>query len=194
MALALSFHLHHPALGVRGDPAEHGAGVAWGAVGPGGLAGLCRGISLHQEPTSKQKEEKPGSTSTTTVSHQPEEEQPGRARCPAQPPWRSRRTLGGRGALVGSEDDGARRGADVGRRCSEQGWSEERGLEEGGGSGWSQGEGARHGAHGRGERAGEEAGGQRFGEVLLQSQLGLRGGRRREGEAARRMGQAPLHQ
>lgn len=50
-------------------------------------------------------------------------------------------------------------------------------MEEGGGSGWSQGEGARHGADsGRGERARQEAGRQGFGEMLLQSQLGLREG------------------
>lgn len=36
MALALSFHLHHPALGVRGDPAEHGAGVGRGSSGARG--------------------------------------------------------------------------------------------------------------------------------------------------------------
>lgn len=66
------------------------------------------------------------------------------------------------------------------RRRSEKGWSKDRGLEEGGGSCWSQGKGSRHGADsGGGERARQETGCQGFGEVLLQSQLGLQGGRRR---------------
>lgn len=88
-------------------------------------------------------------------------------------------------ALVGRKDDGTRRGADVSRRRSEKGWSEDRGLEEGGGSRRSQGKGSRHGADSSGgERARQETGGQGFGEVLLQSQLGLRGGRRRRREIA----------
>lgn len=98
-------------------------------------------------------EEKLGLLATTTVSHQPEE-QPAWAHRPAAQPGRGKRTLGGRAALVGGEDDGARRGADVGRRRSEKRWSEDGGLEEGGGGGRSQGKGAGHGADGgRGQRA-----------------------------------------
>lgn len=114
--------------------------------------------------------------STTTFSHQPGEQVRG-ALSPAQP---GAHTLAGSAALVGCKDNGTRRGADVSRRRSEKGWSEDRRLEQGGGSCRSQGEGSGHGADGSGgERARQETGGQGFGEVLLQSQLGLQGGRRR---------------
>lgn len=117
--------------------------------------------------------------STTTFSHQAGEQVRG-ALSPAQP---GAQTLAGSAALVGCKDDGTRRGADVSRRRSEKGWSEDRRLEQGGGSCRSQGEGSGHGADGSGgERARQETGGQGFGEVLLQSQLGLQGGRRRHRE------------
>lgn len=171
-----------------GSSAEHGASTGWGSGGDvrQGWPGSVRAPLSSGSPL--QAKEKPGLMSTTTFSHQPGEEVPGalpQHAAPAAQPSRSGQTLGGPAALVGCEDNGTWRGTDVGWRRSEKGWSEDRGLEEGGGSCWSQGKGSRHGADSSsGERARQETGCQGFGEVLLQSQLGLQGGRRRHHEIA----------
>lgn len=169
---------------VMGSSAERGAGTGRGNSRDlrWGWPGSARVSCSRRSPL--EAKEKPGLTSTTTVSHQPEEQLAQERRPAPYSPVHGGWTLGGQAALVGCKDNGAWRGADVGWRRSEKGWSEDGGLEEGGGSSWSQGEGARHGADGGGsERAWQEAGGQGFGEMLLQSQLGLQGGRRRHREA-----------
>lgn len=150
-----------------------------------GLAGLCWGTSLQWEPAPSKGE---AGIDVYDYVFPPTRRAGTRSAAPsAQPPQPSHggQTLGGPAALVGCEDNGTRRGADMGRRRSEKGWSEDWGLEEGGGSCWSQGKGSRHGADSSGgERARQETGCQGFGEVLLQSQLGLQGGRRRHCEIA----------
>lgn len=175
-----------------GSSAEHGASTGWGSGGDArqGWLGSVRAPLSSGSPL--QAKEKLGLMSTTTFSHQPGEQVPKalpQRAAPAAQPSCSGQTLAGPAALVGCEDNGTRRGADVGRWRSEKGWSEDWGLEEGGGSRWSQGEGSGHGADsGGGERARQETSCQGFGEVLLQSQLGLQGERRRHREIVEQVG------